>query len=305
MVRWLVLWSAALLLPASAALADGDGPQRKMTAAEAEALGKLWTAIEESLPATPTNYIAQFTGPAAAREALTIPEGIPAERMLRMAFRKAYTLEPSLVPQTFADRAQGTPEQQARLAGLDAKVGELTDARDRSRDRDEKKRLRLQIQELEAEADALRETVLREYEEWVASGRMMTALQEAQERMPPKELVIRILVNEDVSISERAGLRSIPAANGPRTVFEEPYTFDLLPNSITVLLGPFEKRDKLSDWWPYSLTNQKRGLPTQARGMAITISGIKDVREATALLQAMDLERLEALVGGGSPSSRQ
>ncbi|MBE0618772.1 MAG: hypothetical protein IH608_12755 [Proteobacteria bacterium] len=298
MTRWLAVWSAAFLLPVSVALADGEGPQRKPTPAEAQTLSKLWTTIEQSLPPAPANYIEQFTGPAASLEAFTLPQSMPPDGMLRMAFQKVFTLDPSVVQQTFADRSQGTPEQQARLATLDAKLSELVDARDRSRDPAEKKRLRAQIQETEAEGDALRETILSEYQEWIASGGLMAAMKEAQKVQASNGLVIRVAVNADAFILEKADNIGIPAANGLQRVYEEEQDCDGSAESYcyTIFLGPFGQGDLINGRYHYTLPKSARGVPTQARGMVITVSGTKDVREATALLQATDLGRLDSML---------
>jgi len=298
MARRLALWSVALLLPVAVALADGEGPQRKPTPAEAQALSKLWTTIEQSLPPAPVNYTEQFTGPAVSLEAFTLPQSMPPDGMLRMAFQKVFTLDPSVVQQTFADRSQGTPEQQARIATLDAKLSELVDARDRSRDPAEKKRLRAQIQETEVDADALREKILSDYQQWIASGGMMSAMQEAQKVQPSKGLVIRVAVNADAFILAQADNSGIPAANGLQRVYEEEQGCDGLADSYcyTVLLGPFEKGDNISGWCRYAPTHPKREVLTQARGMVITVSGTKDVREVMALLKQTDLERLESML---------
>ena len=50
----------ALLLPAALALADGEGPSRKMTGPEAAAFDDLKRAVQEALPKTPANYTLAF-----------------------------------------------------------------------------------------------------------------------------------------------------------------------------------------------------------------------------------------------------
>ena len=122
MRRW-VAFAISLLLPASLALADGDGPSRKMTGPEVAAFNALTGAVQEALPKTPANYTLAFS------------DG--QQRTL------------------FTDRAKGTPEQQTRLAALDAKDGGK--AREATRDRGEKDRIRAEQKAVQKEANQLRE----------------------------------------------------------------------------------------------------------------------------------------------------
>jgi hypothetical protein len=134
-----------LLLPASLALADGDGPTRKMTGPEASAFNVLKSTFQRVLPKPPANYALAIRFGNDAGE-IMLPEAIKPDQMARMSFTATYTLSREFQDgqqrASLMDRAKGTPEQQARLAALDAKDAELTRARNKTRERGEKERIR-------------------------------------------------------------------------------------------------------------------------------------------------------------------
>jgi hypothetical protein len=121
-------------------LADGGGPTRKLTAAEAAAYNQVRNTLRGALPKAPSDYTFTFAFDGDGEEGL-LPAGIQPGQMFPVQYTARYILSQGLSDQQaqtlVMDRAKGTPEQQARLAGLDAKDAELTKARDKTRDRAE------------------------------------------------------------------------------------------------------------------------------------------------------------------------
>jgi hypothetical protein len=116
-----------------------------MTGPEAAAFNALKSAFQGALPNTPANYALAIRFGTDAGE-IMLPEAIKPDQMALMRFTATYTLSRDFQDgqqrASFMDRARGTPEQQARLAALDAKDTELTHTRDKTRDRGEKERIR-------------------------------------------------------------------------------------------------------------------------------------------------------------------
>lgn len=298
MRRW-PAFAIALLLPASLALADGDGPSRKMTGPEAAAYGALKRAVQEALPQAPANYALAFSDGSGSGE-VQLPGSIKPDQMARLQFSAVYTLSPDYRAERqrslFTDRATGTPEQQARLAALDAKDEQLRAAREATRDRGEKDRIRAEQKAVQKEANALRDQVMEAYTAWVAAGGANVALQESEQSLPARELTVRVLVNQDVSVNEKAA---------PFTLAGAPLAFELADGCekygdvcISVLLGPFVRdKDKRGTHWLYQLRGASPGVPTKPRGMAVVVAGPKGKAQAVRdLLAQVDLAKLRGLL---------
>jgi hypothetical protein len=194
-----------LLLPASVALADGDGPTRKMTGAEAAAFNALRAGVRDSLPKNLSNYSVEFGGSGSSE--FEVPEAIKTNEMVRMAFTATYTLKREIQDQqlqaTYMDRAKGTSEQQAKIAALEAKEAELKKARDKAGG-SQKDRIRAEIKAVQAEASRIQDQIMADYQAWVASGGANAAMQNVDKALPAKEFTIQALVNQDVSITDKA-----------------------------------------------------------------------------------------------------
>jgi hypothetical protein len=280
------------------ALADGVGPARKMTEAEASTFTTVRNTIQSALPSAPEGYALTFTYVSEFDEG-TIPEAIGAGEMFRMSFTALYTFDDSNVAaQQFAsymDKAKGTPEQQARLAKLDAKDNELREARDATRDRAEKDRIRAAMKAAQAKADSLRTEIMTQYQAWLAAGGAEAAAADVTKSLPAKELSVRILINQTVSVTDTASpypIEGVPLAfeNGEGCEGFDTYC-------ISVLIGPFAKKDKVSGRDRYMLPDAAPGVPTKARGIALMIGGPKDKPEAVRdFLRKIDLAKLKALV---------
>ena len=294
MNRWLVP-AFCIVLAASFALADGDGPSRKMNRSEAAAFNALQGTIRASLPKTPANYTATFTG----FDRKEVPEAIRPDEMHRMFFTATYTLSRDVrdtrQKSAWMDKSKGTPEQQAKRAALNAREEELTKARNSTRDRGEKDRIRAELKKVSAEGNALDEEIAAQYLAWMRSGGPATASQNVDSALPPKELSIRIFVNQDVYVNDIATpykIQGIPLAYEQGDLCQDHGT-----SCITVLLGSFDKEKRGSGSTHYNPRNANLGVPTKARGMVLVVSGPKDRPEAAKdFLKKTDLAKLKALV---------
>lgn len=290
---------AVLLLPATAALADGDGPDRPLTGSEAAAFAELSRAIRAALPPAPANYALAFDD-GSGSGGLRVPQALKGEQMARLRFAATYTLSKEAADaQTrnpFMDRAKGTPEQQARLAALNAKDGELKRRRDATRDRAEKDRIRTELKAVHEEESRVNDQIMADYQAWVESGGAMAAMQSATQSLPAKEFTIRVVVNQDVSVSGAAAplkLAGLPLA------FEQSAGCEKYDDAcVTVLLGQFDKdKEKRGSHWLYTLHPANLGVVTKPRGLMLVVAGPKQhaqrVRELAALV---DFARLKALL---------
>jgi hypothetical protein len=295
MKRWLAIL-ALLLLPAAGVLADGDGPDRALTPAEAAAFADLGRAVRAALPKPPADYTLAFDDGGGPR----VPQALPPGRMARLRFLGTYTLTPQAAnAQTggaFLERAKGTPEQQAQLAALNAKDEELTRRRDATRDRGEKDRLRAELKAVHDEEERLNDRIVADYQSWVASGGAAQAMQAAAQSQPAKEFTVRVLVNQDVSVNGLA--TPVALAGGPPALGQTEGCEKTDNACLTVLLGPFDKDpQKRGSHWLYKLREANLGAATKPRGLVLVVAGPRRhearVRELAA---QVDWARLKALL---------
>lgn len=290
--------AAALLIAAGDARADGDGPTRKMTAAEAAAFTALKTAFRGALPPAPAHYALAVTDPGGTA-GFEVPQALAPDRAAAMRFAAVYTLsrdyEAGRQQAAFMDRASGTPEQQAKLAALDARDEELTRARNAAKGA-EKERIRAELKAVQNEANELRDQIMADYQAWVASGGAMQAMQGAGASLPPKELTVRALVNQDVSLPDKAApykLAGYPLAFEQQEGCQDPGTF-----CVTVFLGTYEKEKRVSGYTRFNLRGAGAGVATKARGMALVVAGPQDKAQAVRdFLAKVDIAKLKAQVG--------
>jgi hypothetical protein len=293
-----LVFALCLLIPSSAALADGDGPTRRMTGPEAAAFDALKGGFQAALPRTPANYSLSVSFGSAAGE-FEVPEAIKPGQMVRMSFSATYTLsrdfQAGQASASFMDRAKGTPEQQARLAALEAKEAELARARDATRDRGEKDRIRAERKAVSDEANKLSDRIVADYQAWVASGGATAAMQDADRALPPKELTVRALINQDVSLIDKAA--PFKLAGFPLAFEQSEGCQDVGATCITVFLGTFDKEKRISTHTRYNLRNANLGVATKARGMAIVVGGPKDkAQDVRDFLKQVDLAKLKSLL---------
>lgn len=289
--------TAALLLAAGAARADGDGPTRKMTAAEAAAFNALKTAFRGALPPAPEHYALTVAEPGGAA-GFEVPQALAPDRGAWMTFAATYALsrdfQAGQQQAAFTDRAAGTPEQQAKITALEAKDAELTRARNAARGA-EKERIRAELKAVEKEANAVRDQIMADYQAWVMSGGAMQAMQGAGAALPPKELTVRAVVNQDVSLSDKGAPYPLPGY--PLAIEQQDGCQDPGTGCITVFLGTFEKEKRVSGYTRYNLRAAGPGVPTKPRGMALVVAGPKDKPQAVReFLAKVDLAKLKAQV---------
>ncbi len=278
------------VLAASPALADGDGPTRKMNAAESAAFQALQSGVRNALPA-PAGYTAQYTG----FEEREVPQALAGGRMLWMTFNVLYKPDVAVfqkqMQSAMMDKVKGTPRQQEKRAALEARERELYNARKSTRDPGEKEKIRARLKAVRAEASALDDEINAQYQEWVRQGGQTTMMQNVSSAVPP-EVSVQVLVNQSVYLGDKA----IPfPVEGATLAFEQGNCGDSRKYCLTVLLGPFEKGRKGSH--RYELQNAGGGVSTKARGMGVIFSGPKDkAPDVKALLKKTDLARLKALL---------
>ena len=295
MKRWLVN-IAIILLPVSLAMADGDGPSRKMTTAETAAYESTRKTVRDALPSALADYTPSFSG---FDGSALLPEVMSADRMHRMSFAVKYTLTAEAGQKqavaAVMKRTQGSQAQQDKLAALRAKNAELKKARNKTRDRDEKERIRAELKAVQDEENKLVAEIVSANQAWATAGGGVPAMQEVGRTLPAKELSVRFQLNQDVRILDQAKPYSIPGF--PMAFDQSEGCVDLGSYCITVLLGPFEKGKRVSESTEYNLRNTPLGVPTKPRGLALVVSGPKDKPEAVRnLLQKTDLGKLKVLL---------
>lgn len=290
MKRWLlpVVWT---VFTAALALADGDGPTRTMTGAEAAAYKQLQGTIRAALPATPANYTVAYSG----FDSKEVFAAITPDRMCRLPFKVVYRLNPQYTEarqQTaLMGMIQGSPEQQAKRDALNAKSEELKKARKKTRDPAEKERIRAELKKLNAEENALTDEIAA----GLSAGGAEQAMRGTDAALPAKELSIRILVNQDVQIADRA--KPYTVAGASLAFAQQEGCQDSGMSCVTVLLGDFIREKKISGTTQYTLLNANLGVPTKPRGMALIVSGPKDTPEtAQNFLHQINLPKLRALL---------
>jgi hypothetical protein len=284
-----------LLLCASVAVADGDGPTRKMTPAEAAAYDAVTRTVQSALSAPLPNYTAKVAG---FDDKHQIYEALQAGQMFRMSFTATYRVSPEFAQAQamagLAEMTKGTPQQQKRMAELDAKDADLKKARDGTRDRAEKDRLRAELKAVHEEQNRLTDEVAAGAQARAASSGGAFG-QGGGKALPPRELSVRIRLNQDVRVDDRAKPYRVA---GAQTAFEQSEGCDDFGGAcISVLIGPFEKGKKAGPATQYLLRNGSKEVATKPRGLMVVVSGPKEspdkVRE---LLGKVDLEKLASLL---------
>lgn len=287
-----------LLVLSIPAFADGPGPARKMTDAESAGFTKVRAAVQEALPKAPTGYDFSLKYQSDFDEG-TIPQALPANRMFRMAYVAHYTRNGTQDGQqmmgSFMDRAKGTPEQQAKMAELEAKEAALTKARDEAKNAEAKSKARAELKAVRAESNKLSDEIMAGYQEWVSSGGATNAMQDFDKSLPAKELTVKVWINDDVSLNQKAAPITL---EGGLPAFEQAEGCDgIAAHCITVFLGPFEKLNKNAGYTTFKIRETDLGVPTRARGMVVIFSGPEDKPEGVRdLVRRTDWTKLKALL---------
>jgi hypothetical protein len=288
----------AALVFAPVVLADGDGPTRKMTAAEASAFAVLKSGVQAALPAAPEGYTLAFDCPGGC-DRFEVPETMKGNGAVWMTFVATYTAKAedmdARIQAAFKDNVAGTPEQQARMKALEARDAELTDARDQTHDRAEKQRIRAELKAVEAEQDSLRDAISQAYEAWAETGGPQAMLQRVQDAMPAKEFTIRVLVNQRASLPDAAPAIRVPGATFAFEQTEGCQRYDEC--CFTCFVGPFQKVKQISLYTQYKVAEADLGVCTKPQGFEVVVSGPKDkVSAVRALAGKVNLAKLKSLL---------
>jgi hypothetical protein len=267
-----------------------------MTPAEVAAYDQVRGTLRGALPKAPAGYTLLFITDG---EEGRLPEAIQPGQMSRALYTATYTLDQSVIDMQAVsmqmDRTKGTPEQQSRLAALNAKDAELTSARDKTRDRAEKDRIRAELKEVRVEADRVQAEIMAGIQAWLAAGGAAHTTQDLDNSLPAKELTIRICVNDDTHLPDQVApykIEGIPLAFEQAEGCQDSNTY-----CITLFLGPFEKVKKVSGYTGYVLRETDLGVPTKARGIILTFSGPKDRPDAVRdFVRRTDLAKLKTLL---------
>ena len=269
-----------LLIAASVAFADGVGPQRKMTEAEAAAYINVTGTLQSALPKAPAGYSLKFGRVSDFGEGM-VPKALKPTDMFRMVQTATYTLDTSDLgdkqSSAVVQRAKGTPEQQKQMAELNAKEAALTKARDTSRAPAEKEKIRAELKAVRAEQSKLMAEIAAGNRAWIASGGVEATVKGIDQAQPPKELSLWVSLNADVSLSDKAAPCKITGAPLALDMSDGCQKYDNY--CVTVFLGAFDKIKKVSGYTLYQPKYADLGVPTKARTMALTISGPKDRAE--------------------------
>ena len=285
-----------LLLFPLITMADGDGPSRNMNPAEKAAYESVQKTIRSALSAAPENYTASFSG---FDDRYQIYEGMKSDQMFRMSFGVTYTVSPEFMEKqataSVVSRTKGTPQQQSRMAEIQARSAELRKARDKAKDRDEKDRIRAEMKGVNAEENRLIAEIAAQIQSWATSGGGIPAMQEVGAALPPRELNVRVQINQDVRIGDKA--KPYQIAGYPMAFEQSEGCPDFGSYCVSILLGPFEKRKRAGEATLYTLRNTPLGVPTKPRGLMVVVSAPKEKPEKVMeLLGRVDLKKLNSML---------
>lgn len=287
--RWFLL--SCVLLSTFTAWADGDGPTRAMTGAEAAAFDTLQGTLRAALPAIPPDYAATFSG----FDRKEVWAALSPGHMVSMSFSARYTLKQEAIAarqqQAFTDLTQGSADQQARRAELAARSDELKRARKSARSPEEKERIRAELKKLDVEENAmLDEMVAGAQAQWSTRGPGA-----APEHLPPRELSIQVFANQAVHVQDIAQPYPVPKADLAFAQNEK--CQDASAYCITVLLGDFVREKKISGTTQYTPRDNGAGVSTQPRGLVLIVAGPQDRQENVRdFLRQIDIAKLRSLL---------
>ena len=296
MKRCLMLAMICLLLPSALAFADGEGPTRDMNPGERSAYELVKKTVREATSAGLVNYTSSFSG---FDDRNQIFERMKSDQMFQMTFAVNYTISSEFMQKqsvaAVMARTKGTPQQEARRAVLQAKHAELTKARNKTKDRGEKDRIRAELKTVNDEENRLTAEIAAQIQAWSTKGGGVPAMQEIASGLPPQELNIRLQINQDVYVGNKA--KPYQLAGYPMAFEQSEGSPDSGSYWVSVLLGPFEKGKKNDESTLYTLRNTPLGVPTKPRGLMLVVSGPKEKPEKVKeLLEKVDLKKLNSLL---------
>jgi len=258
----------SLVIAASLAWADGDAPTRPMNNSEAAAFKNVQSTIKAALSQPGDGIHVTYTG----FDKKDIAEGTSPDRMSRMLFKAQYTLtsekRESSMQSMQMDLVKGNADQQAKRAVLEARAEELKQARKRAKSPEEKERIRAELKKVNAEENALVNQIAAG-----ATAGWGKASQAVDKELPPKEMTVRVLVNQEVHIADSAKTYQVAGAT---QAFEQNDKCQEGSYCITMLVGRFEPEKRISGSTRYNLRDSGGTAPTNARGLAVIVGGPKD-----------------------------
>ncbi len=95
-------------------------------------------------------------------------------------------------------------------------------------------------------------------------------MQEVGAALPPKELNVRVQINQDVRLGDKA--KPYQLAGYPMAFSQSEGCPDLGSYCVSILLGPFEKGKRAGEATLYTLRNTPLGVPTKPRGLMVVVS---------------------------------
>lgn len=260
-----------VLLTVSLSWADGDGPTRPMNSSEAAAFKNVQSTIKAALPRPADGVSISYKG----FDRKDIAENASPARMSEMSFRAGYMLTSKKLESSMqsmqTDLIKGNADQQMKRAALEARSEELKQARKRAKSPEEKERIRSELKKVNAEENALTDQIAAG-----ATAGWGKAVQAVDTALPPKEMGVRALVNQDIHVLDNAKPYQVAGAT---QAFEQNDKCQDGGYCITMLLGKFEPEKRISGSTRYNLKDSGGSAPTKARGMAVIVDGPKEKKD--------------------------
>lgn len=284
---WLIV--SCIFFAATLVWADGDLPTRLMNNSEAAAFKQVQSVIRSALPAATDGVIVTYVG----FDRKDIVENATPLRMSPLLFKASYALtgdkRKSSMEAMQMDLIKGNPDQQARMAELEARSEELKQARKRVKTKEEKEQVRAELNKIHVEERVLREQI--------ASGSTAgwnKGMQTVDTSLPPKELTVLVWVNQAVYVPDSARPYQV---GGAARAFEQDERCQEGSYCITLLLGRFDSEKRISGFTRYTLRDSSNAVPTKARGMAVTVGGPKEkMKYLQQFVKQINTSRLQVLL---------
>jgi len=280
---------STVLFVASLAWADGDAPSRPMNSSEVASFNNVQGTIKSALPPPADGVAVSYSG----FDRKDIAENASSARMSPLLFKALYTLtgekRESSMQTMQMDLIKGNADQQAKRAALEARSEELRQARKRAKSPEEKERIRAELKKINAEENALVDQIAAG-----ATAGWGKAAQSVEKSLPPKEMSVRVLVNQEVHVSDSAKPYQV---TGAAQAFEQNDKCQEGSYCITMLVGKFEPEKRISGSTRYNLRDSGGTAPTKARGLALIVGGPKDKKGfVQQFVKQINMAKLQGLV---------
>jgi len=280
---------SGVLFVTSLSWADGDAPTRSMNSSEAATFKQVQSTIKSSLPPAADGVAVSYSG----FDRKDIAETASPARMSPLLFNAQYTLtgekRESSMQSMQMDLIKGNSDQQGKRAALEARTEELKQARKRAKSPEEKERIRAELKKINDEENALVDQIAAG-----ATSGWNQAAKVADKSLPPKEMTVRVLVNQEVHVSDSAKPYQV---NGAAQAFEQNDKCQEGSYCITMLVGSFEPEKRISGSTRYNLRDSGGTAPTNARGLAVIVGGPKDKKGfVQQFVKQINTAKLQGLV---------